>query len=149
MNTIPAGTHAAELAATVDDLERGLLQLPLAKAVNRIDDWRREIAATEREDLRPIADGLKELHGLLAGEDRDGAAIGDLLVRLGEQTEAAADGADERLRNGLKRLGSLLRHAGSALASNARHAAAQGTPPAGSDPGPDTAGSDRPSALPS
>ncbi len=56
MDAIPVETHAAELAATVDDIERGLTQLPLSKAVNRIDDWRREILATERADLRALAD---------------------------------------------------------------------------------------------
>jgi hypothetical protein len=104
----------------VDDLERGLTQLPLAKAVNRIDDWRRQLLATERADLRPIADGLRDLHARLTGEHLDGVAIGELLARLGAQTEAAADGADEAIRNGLKRLGSLLRHAGNALVGNAR-----------------------------
>lgn len=128
MDPIPAETHAAELAATLDDLERGLTQLPLSKAVNRIDDWRRELLATERGDLRPIADGLDDLHRHLVGEHLDGAAIGDILVRLGEQTEATADGADERLQNGLRRLGSLLRHAGSALAGNDRHAGGGSNP---------------------
>ena len=134
MDTIPAETHAAELAATIDDLERGLPNLPLAKAVNRIDDWRREILDTEREDLRPIADNLGKLHQALTGDGLDGRKIGRLLVTLGEQTEAAADGADERLRNGLRRLGSLLRHAGSALAGNA--AEAEAAEPAGSDRAP-------------
>lgn len=123
MDPIPSETHAAEVAATVDDLERGLAQYPLSKAVNRIDDWRREILNTERDDLRPIADDLEHLHGLLVGEHLDGAAIGDLLAQLGERTEAAADGADEVLQKGLHRLGSLLRHAGNALAGNTRHAA--------------------------
>ncbi len=119
MDAIPVETHAAELAATVDDIERGLTQLPLSKAVNRIDDWRREILATERADLRAIADDLGALHAALTGEGLDREAIGNLLVRLGEQTEHTADGADALLRNGLKRLGGLLRHAGNALAGNA------------------------------
>jgi hypothetical protein len=122
MDAIPAETHAAELAATIDDLQRGLDQLPLSKAVNRIDDWRREILATERDDLRPIAEGLGELHASLTGEGLDRKNIGRLLARLGGQTEAAADGADEALQNGLKRLGSLLRHAGHALAGNSEAA---------------------------
>lgn len=142
MDTIPAETHAAELAATIDDLEGGLTQLPLSKAVNRIDDWRREILATERDDLRPIADNLGKLHKALTGDGLDGRKIGRLLVTLGEQTEAAD--ADERLQGSLRRLGSLLRHAGSALAGNT----ADGEP-AGSDPGPDTPGSDRTPQLPS
>ena len=137
MDTIPAETHAAELAATIDDLEGGLTQLPLSKAVNRIDDWRREILATERDDLRPIADNLGKLHKALTGDGLDGKKIGRLLVTLGEHAEAAAADADERLRNGLRRLGSLLRHAGSALAKH------DPGPPAGSDRGEDTPGSGR------
>ena len=116
MDTIPTSTHAAAIAATVDDVERGLTLLPLSKGINRIDDWRRELTDTERDDLRPIADALGELHGALTGEGRDAAVIGGLLVRIGELTEAAADGADGALQPGLRRLGSLLRHAGSALA---------------------------------
>lgn len=146
MDAIPTETHVAEIAATVDRLQGGLAAMPLSKAINRIDDWRREILVTERGDLRPIADGLGALHELLVGEHLDGVAIGELLAQLGEQTEAAADGADERLQSGLRRLGSLLRHAGNALAGNARQGVAER--PTGSDPGPDTAGSDRSPALP-
>lgn len=115
MDPIPNKTHTAEIAATVRDVEGGLLQFPLSKAINRIDDWRREILATEKADLEPIADGLGELRESLVGEGVNGATVGPILVRLGEQTEAAADGAAESMRDGLKRLGSLLRHAGSAL----------------------------------
>jgi hypothetical protein len=142
MDVIPAATHAAELAATIENLEGGLARLPLAKAVGRIEDWRREILATEREELRPIADGLAALHDHLTGERIDGRAIGALLVRLGHQTADAADAADPQLRGGLRRLGSLLRHAGHALAGDAADAAASngGAPPASSDPGPDTPG---------
>lgn len=116
MDTIPSDTHAAEVAATVDDLERGLTVLPLSKAVNRIDDWRRKILATDNAALHPIADALGDLHAALTGEGRDSATIARLLTSLGEKTEASADGADEAVRAGLVRLGSLLRHAGSALA---------------------------------
>ena len=116
MDAIPTDTHAAAIGATIDELERGLTLIPLSKGINRIDDWRRELTTTERDDLRPIADALGELRDSLVGEGRDAAVIGGLLVRLGDMTEAAADGADEALQNGLRRLGSLLRHAGLALA---------------------------------
>ena len=125
MDTIPNETEAAEVAATIDDLERGLTELPLSKAINKIDDWKRKIEETERADLLPIAAGLGELHQSLVGEGIDGLRIGAILVRLGEQTEAAADDVspsttgdtNEDLVKGLKRLGSLLRHAGGALSS--------------------------------
>ncbi|MEL6616556.1 MAG: hypothetical protein AAFQ43_12510 [Bacteroidota bacterium] len=115
MDPIPTDTHNAEIRATVDELELGLAQLPLAKGLNRIDDWRREILATERTDLQPIADALGELHDALTGPGVDGLTVGSVLVRLGQMTEASADSAEETLQNGLRRLGSLLRHAGSAL----------------------------------
>lgn len=121
MDNIPNETEAAEVAATVDDLERGLAQIPLSKAINKIDDWKRKIEQTEREDLRPIAAGLGELHQSLVGEAISGARIGAILVRLGEQTEtvevseATTGDTTEDLERSLKRLGSLLRHAGGAL----------------------------------
>ncbi|PAP77560.1 hypothetical protein [Rubrivirga marina] len=121
MDNIPNETEAAEVAATVDDLERGLAQIPLSKAINKIDDWKRKIEQTEREDLRPIAAGLGELHQSLVGEAINGARIGAILVRLGEQTEAAevseatTGDTTEDLERSLKRLGSLLRHAGGAI----------------------------------
>ena len=123
MNAIPNETHAADAAATVDDLEQGLTSFPLSKAVNKIDDWKRTIEATERDDLRPIADGLGDLHNALTGEGVNGLTVGGLLVQLGRQTEEAADAvpastpedSTDGLQKNLKRLGSLLRHAGSAL----------------------------------
>lgn len=116
MDPIPAETHAAELSATTDDLQRGLTEIPLSKGINRIDDWRRELLATERDDLKAVAGALEELRDSLVGEDRDAAKIGGLLVRLGDMTEASAEGAAEATQARLKRLGSILRHAGSALA---------------------------------
>lgn len=122
MDAIPNETHAAEAAATIAALENGLTRIPLSKAVNTIDGWRRTLLATERDDLRPIAGDLAALHDALTGEGVDGRAVGALLVRLGEQTEAVPvasstpDDSTDGLRNGLARLGSLLRHAGSALA---------------------------------
>ncbi|MAQ92061.1 MAG: hypothetical protein CMM84_17865 [Rhodothermaceae bacterium] len=123
MDTIPNETEAAEVAATVDDLERGLAQLSLSKAINRIDDWKRKLMATERTDLMHIGATLGELHQSLVGEGIDGGRVSTLLVRLGEQTEAAANDvspsttgdSNVELQQALKRLGSLLRHAGGAL----------------------------------
>ena len=124
MDTIPNETEAAEVSALVDSLEGGLTQIPLSKAINRIDDWKRKVTETEREDLQPIAAGLGELHQALTGEGVDAVRIGAILVRLGEQTEAASGNVapattgdtNDDLIKGLARLGSLLRHAGAAMA---------------------------------
>ena len=124
---LPSETHAAEVHATVRELEGGLAQLALSKAVNRIDDWKRQIEVSERDDLRPIADGLGDLRGALVGETVDFLTVGMLLQRLGQQTEDAAGSVpastpeddSTELQASLQRLGSLLRHAGGALTGNA------------------------------
>ena len=115
MDALPTVTHAAEITATVEDLERGLAVFPLSKAVNRVDDWRRILLATEKESLVPVADALGELRDSMVGEGVSGAIIGPILVRLGEMTEAVAPEAAEEAQGGLRRLGSLLRHAGGAF----------------------------------
>lgn len=118
MNFIPDPTHAAALTATTDALEQGVENVPLARALGRIADWKLQIEATGREDLVPIAEGLGRLQEALTGEGLDAQRIGRLLADLGAQT-AAAEAADPEIRLRLERLGNLLRHAGHALAGNA------------------------------
>ncbi len=107
---------AESVRATLADLERGLTQLPLAAAVGHIDGWHQALAASERADLRAVADGLGELRELLAGPGLSADAVGRLLARLGEQTGAAAEHADDPdTAKAVARLGDLLFHAGHAL----------------------------------
>ncbi|MDX1530360.1 MAG: hypothetical protein R3362_02420 [Rhodothermales bacterium] len=116
IESLPEGVQADEVRATIDDLEAGLHQLPLSKAVNRIDDWQRILRERERDDLAAIADGLEELHRRLTGPDLSAYAIGKLLVRLGKQTGKVAETAErEDVRQAVARLGDLLFHAGHAL----------------------------------
>jgi hypothetical protein len=116
IESLPEGVQAAELNATIDDLERGLDEFPLSKSVNRIDDWHRILDESDRADLNEIADGLGELKASLLGPDLDGGAIGAILARLGKQTVAAAKDAErEEIGRAVERLGNVLLHAGHAL----------------------------------
>jgi hypothetical protein len=116
IESLPEGVQAAELNATIDDLERGLDEFPLSKSVNRIDDWHRILDESDRADLNEIADGLGELKASLLGPDLDGDAIGAILARLGKQTVAAAKDAErEEIGKAVERLGNVLLHAGHAL----------------------------------
>ncbi len=116
MESLPQGVQAAEVNATIDDLEQGLDQFPLSKAVNRIDDWHRILDESDRADLKQIADGLGELKSRLLGPDLDGDAIGETLAQLGKQTVAASKEAErEDIGKVVERLGTLLLHAGHAL----------------------------------
>jgi hypothetical protein len=112
---LPRDVQPDQIRATISELEQGLEQIPLSKAVNRLDDWQRILDASDRDDLKEIARGLRELHGLLTGPNLDGRAIGDKLASLGEQTTHAADEAEDEVRTRLKRLGSILVHSGRAL----------------------------------
>ena len=116
MESLPEGVQADEVNATIDDLEGGLTLLSRSKAVNRIDDWRRILDESDRDDLREIADGLGELKSRLLGPDLDANAIGETLARLGKQTTAASQhAAREEVGKAVGRLGTLLLHAGHAL----------------------------------
>jgi hypothetical protein len=120
MEILPKDAAPDHVRATIAQLEGGLDQFPLSKAVSRIEDWQRVLIASENDELRGIGEDLKRLHDHLLGPNLDGSAIGALLVRLGEQTTAVAPQAEEEdTGRALQRLGSLLVHAGRALASRA------------------------------
>ena len=115
-DSLPDGTPTAEVDATITDLQHGFGALPLSRAVDRIDAWHRALAASDRADLNAIADGLGALKARLLGPELDGDAIGEILARLGAQTVAASEEAeDEATGRAVERLGNLLLHAGHAL----------------------------------
>ncbi|MEM8556848.1 MAG: hypothetical protein AAGG50_03295 [Bacteroidota bacterium] len=120
LDASPVDALQADLSATVRELEQGLAQVPLAKAVRRLGDWERHLRTSERDDLVAIADGLADLDRHLTSVPLDGIAIGETLAQLGLQTTGVADSAPEAMRAPLHRLGSLLQRAGYALAGNTR-----------------------------
>jgi hypothetical protein len=116
MDPVPDSVRAAEVRATIDDLQPGLALISRAKAANRIDDWHRVLSASDREDMQRIAKGLAALKSQLLGPDLDGESIGTTLAQLGRQTVAASEhAAQEDLGVAVERLGYLLMHAGHAL----------------------------------
>ena len=140
MDTIPSGTHAAELAATVDDLERGLGQLSRSKAINRM-------AEQGAEPLQPLVEGFVGAVGRrlrLFAEPHEGLADGfSVEVLAGEEPvellQALRDG-DEILAFGRQDLAA-------PVAGNTRQANAARSD--GASDGDDTPGSGRaPADLP-
>ena len=86
-------------------------------AVSVITTWHDTLKNSDRSDLHVIAQLLAELRGALERDTLDGPAIGDLMLRLGDQTTAAAATADDsRMTPRLEHLGTLLTRAGTALA---------------------------------
>jgi len=117
MGTMPgaAGDHTAKLDETIAAAEGGLTNLPANAAVSNIEGWENRLRAAGDPALNPIADDLAQLRQELQRTPVDGAAVGRLLTRLGEQTSAAAAGADPAVSQRLNRLGNLLSQAGNQL----------------------------------
>ena len=109
-------TYQRDLENTSAALEAGVTTLAPGAAIRVIDTWYGTLKNAERDDLHAIANLLAELKDELQADQLDGATIGSLMLRLGEQTtSAAADADDARLSPKLERLGTLLSRAGTAL----------------------------------
>ena len=107
----------SSLDQTIAALDGGLTGLSPSAATANIDGWISTLSGNE--SLAGIADDLRALRDALTSSPLDGAAIGDLLVRLGAQTTSAASTADAGASPQLSRLGGLLETAGNALSSRA------------------------------
>ncbi|HLT48680.1 MAG TPA: hypothetical protein VK002_15710 [Rubricoccaceae bacterium] len=119
--------HEDTLDQTIAALEAGPTALDPATGLAIVNQWYDTVLAQDDLDLGDVADGLAELRDLLAADALDGAAIGEVLLRLGEATQAAAQqAADERLTPMLERLATLLSFGGDALSGGrARSTAAE------------------------
>lgn len=101
---------------TVAALEGGIGTLSPTAGLDFVRHWRVQLEGADDARLNDIGGMLAELEETLSRDALDGAAIGDLLYRLGESTTAAAqEAADARLTPALERLGTLLSRAGTTL----------------------------------
>ena len=111
-------TYHNDLDQTAAALEGGIGTLAPRTAVSVITTWHDTLKNSDRSDLHVIAQLLAELRDALERDTLDGPAIGDLLLRLGEQTTAAAASADDaRITPRLERLGTMLTRGGTTLTS--------------------------------
>ena len=123
--------HEINLDQTTAALEGGVVGLSIDTALQIVSFWHDEVLNVEEMDLGDVAAGLAELRDLLAAGALDGAAIGDVMIRLGEATQVAAqEAADERMTPTLERLATLLSRAGNWL-SGARERSTAADPDQG------------------
>ncbi len=95
---------------TIAALQGGVTAIPAEAAVANIEGWQAQLEGSDDPAVQELASQLGELSTALQADTLDGAAIGGLLVSLGEGTIAAAGGDA-----GLTELGGLLTEAGSSL----------------------------------
>ena len=90
----------------------------MERALRVIETWEQRLAASESPELVPISDNLAGLRIQLLAGDSEPAAVGQLLVTLGEQVGSVAEsntGAPVAER--LSQLSALLTDQGNALAN--------------------------------
>jgi heme oxygenase len=105
-----------DLETTIASLEGGVTTLNPSTAVRIVRTWQNTLETSDLATLHPVAEMLRQLADELEADRINGAAVADLLLELGEATQAAATEAeDDRLTPGLERLGTLLSLAGRTL----------------------------------
>ena len=104
--------HIEHIDSLVETLEGDLTSTNTEAALGAIDVWYTLLHKSEDENLKEIANGLKELKQLLKRSKPKGADIGEVLVKLGEQTTEAAQAAGRGLKGPIKKLGQLLSKTG-------------------------------------
>jgi hypothetical protein len=108
----------AALDQAVAVLQGGVERPGMESALRVIETWEQRLAASESPELLPIADNLATLRIQLLAGDADPAAVGRLLVTLGEQVRSVAESdAGAPVADRLSQLSDLLREGGDALAN--------------------------------
>ncbi len=116
--TVAADETYVALDQAVAILQGGVERPGMEGALRVIEIWEQRLAASESPVLVSISDNLADLRIQLLAGDSDPAAVGRLLVTLGEQVGSVAEsdiGAPVAGR--LSQLGALLTDQGNALAN--------------------------------
>lgn len=114
---------AEDLGATVSNLESGVRNLVLDRAVAEISGWLRKLQASGEADLEEVAEDLvrlrRELENSMDSGRVDNAAVGEILTELGSKVQAVADkrgtSAGPSVEQKLKKLGGLLANEGASI----------------------------------
>ena len=108
----------AALDQAVAVLQGGVERPGMEGALRVIETWEQRLAASESPQLIPISDNLADLRIQLLAGDSDPAAVGRLLVTLGEQVRAVAESeVGAPVADRLSQLSALLTEQGNALAN--------------------------------
>ena len=99
-------------------LQGGLERPRMEGALRVIEIWEQRLAASESPELLPIADNLAALRIQLLAGDFDPAAVGRLLMTLGEQVGSVAESdIGAPVADRLSQLSALLTDGGNTLAN--------------------------------
>ena len=106
----------AALEEAVAVLQGGVERPDMEAPLRVIETWEQRLAASESLELVSIADNLAALRIQLLAGDADPAAVGRLLLTLGEQVRAVSESeVGAPVADKLSQLGELLSDWGNAL----------------------------------
>ena len=106
---------APTVEGTIELFDEGIAEVPLSAALSNIRGWEETLRAAGSDDLTMIADNLAQLSEALQADSVDTTAAAGLLSQLGDETRAAAQGADSDTADQLMILASLLTQVGQQL----------------------------------
>lgn len=108
----------AALDQAVAILQGGVERPRMEGTLRVIETWEQRLAASGSPELVPISDNLADLRIQLLAGDSDPAAVGQLLVTLGEQVRSVAESdTGAPVADKLSQLSALLTDQGNALAN--------------------------------
>ena len=106
---------APTVEGTIELFDEGIAEVPLETALANIRGWEETLRAAGNGDLTMIADNLAQLSEALQASPVDTTTVAGLLSQLGDETRAAAQGADSETADQLMILASLLTQVGQQL----------------------------------
>ena len=92
LQTVAANEFRSVLDRTVASLREGVQRLGIEAALPMIEDWQERLMALDSLELTAVAENLGTLKAQLSADDFDPAAVGQILLVLGEQVRRVADG---------------------------------------------------------
>ena len=105
----------AQLAATVALLETGITTIAPGRALRTMEVWQAKLRSSGDAELENLSEDLAALQQAISSGNLDAATVGPLLVRIGEQTQAASSKAEANVAQQVNRLGTLLVAAGTQI----------------------------------
>jgi methyl-accepting chemotaxis protein len=104
-----------QIESLSETLDGDLTKIDTETAVGTIDHWYGLLNKSDNQNLKEIANGLKELKQILKRKNANASDIAEALNKVGEQTTEAASEAHRGLKGPIRKFGKLLSKTGKSL----------------------------------
>lgn len=111
---------STKIDSTLTLVKGRLTEAAVKHGAEMIGKWEADLEKAEWHGAKTIHADLTKLRHYLEGDARDGVAIGELMVKLGESTERAAAHAESGADGKIESLGQALISAGKGLGADVK-----------------------------